>query len=296
MSYTTDFLIASIKRKAATPTSQSLFSESDFLAMANEEMDINLVPEILSVREEYFSAEQDVTVVAGQTLYPLPDRAIGQKLRDVQLISGTSITSLPRLYEEDRESTTEQRSGFYLRNNSIILSPTPTNSSDVLRLVHYRRPNRLVPLSEVGRIISIDRLNNQIEVATIPTTFTTDTLVDFIKAKNGFDWLAIDQSIVGVSGSTVTFSSLPSDLVVGDFMCLAEESPVPQIPSDLHPLLAQMVAVKCLESMGDDKVKVASQILEQMRTGLFKLISPRVDGEPRVLVSRTSLLSFVRGR
>lgn len=294
MSYTTTDLIASIKRRASVPTNQNLFSNDDFLSLANEEMNINLIPQLLSIKEEYFVADYDVTVTSGTSSYSIPTRAIGLKLRDVQLISNGNVSSLPRLYEDDRASTSEQRTGFYLKGNNVVISPTPANSSDTLRLSHFRRPNELVTTAECAQISSIDINNNQVTVSTLPSTISTSTVIDFIRGSNGFECLGIDYTVSGVSGTTVTFTSLPTSLAVGDWIALAQETPIPQIPVELHSVLAQMVAVKCLEAMGDSKVEIAEQKLQLMKSAAFNLLSPRVDGENKKITNPYSILSSIR--
>ncbi len=280
MSFSTTFLISSIKRRASIPTSQNLFSNADFLALANEELQDNLVPLILSAKEEYFVFNYDYSIQSGLNAYAIPSQAIGGSLRDVQLIENTSVISLCRLFEEDRYDTADNGRGFFIQGNNINISPTPTSTSGTLRLVYYRRPNALVLSSACGQIESIDTGTNQIVVSSVPSAFTTGVEIDFIKDKAGFDSLAVDQSISGVSGTTISFASLPTGLAVGDWIALAGESPVPQIPQEAHSILAQMVTVKCLEAMNDAKaMQLAEQKLQMMKDNFLTVISPRITGE-----------------
>jgi hypothetical protein len=294
MSNTSDNLISSIKTKASVPTSQNLFTNQTFLDILNEELLTSIVPQIMSVKEEYFVADYDITVTSGTNSYSIPERAIGGKLRDVQLVSSSQTHSLPRLFQEDDNYSTSDRFGFYIKGNKIIISPTPTNSTDTLRLSYYRRPSKLVLTSACAQITSIDTANNQVTVSSLPSTITVNTEIDIVKNKSGFECLEIDKSISGISGTTITFSSLPTDLSQNDWICLAGESPIAQIPQELHPVLTQAAVVKCLESMGDNKWQVAEQKLQQMKEAVFQLISPRVDGESKKIINPKSLLNFHR--
>lgn len=291
--YTTTDLIASIKANASIPTSQNLFQAADFLRFANHEMQINLVPLVMSAREEYFVADYNHSVTANQSSYQIPTRAIGGKLRDVQFISGTDISSLPRLEPELISSTVNGREGFYLQANNVVLSPTPTVTDGTLRLKHFRRPGTLVATSACGQITDIDSGTNSVTISSTPSTFTTGVEVDFIRNKPGFDSLAIDQAISGVSGTTISFSSLPSDLAVGDWIALATESPIPQLPVELHPVLAQAVAVKCILAQGK-KAEAEQMRLKEMKEAALLLLTPRIDGEPRKITNQYGLLNHFR--
>jgi len=52
--YTTSTLIESIIRKGMLPTSNKTFLEADFLAFANEEMQIGIVPQSCRCMKQYF--------------------------------------------------------------------------------------------------------------------------------------------------------------------------------------------------------------------------------------------------
>lgn len=296
MSYLTTDLIAKVKRAASIPTSQSTFQNTDFLEFANDELLNDLVSQLLSVREEYFSANQDVSIQEGKDTYSIPSRAVGMKLREVQIIDNDRVITLTRLDESARTSTRNDRTGFFIQGNKIIVSPTPTSTStQVLRLIHYRRPNRMVMPSECGQINDIDRVNNQVTLANIPATFTNQVKVDFIRQDGAFDSVAIDQVVQGISGAVITFTSLPEDLEIGDWVALAGETPIPQIPIEFHAVLAQMVAVKCLEALGDDKVAQAGQKLMLMKDNAFAQIADRVDGQPKKVYTNSSLIKYFRG-
>ena len=83
----------------------------------------------------------------------------------------------------------------------------------------------------------------------------------------------------------------PSTLKTGDFVALAEETHVPQLPQELVPILAQRTAIKCLESLGDtESMANASRELQKMEENAYSLIDNRVEGAPRKVVQRNSQL------
>lgn len=292
MAYDINALIANIKRRGSVPTSQNLLQTADFIALANDELEINLVPDIMSVREEYFVAPYLVPLSPSMTTVQIPTRAVGGKLLDVQLVTSNQIIQLPRLLETDRSSTNPNTFGFFVQGNTIQLSFTP-DSSMTLNLVHYRRPNQLVATSACGQITAIS--TNTVTVSALPSTMVIGVTCDLVQANPGFDCTTIDQAITNVSGTTLTFASLPSNLSIGDWVCLSQQSPVPQIPQELHAVLAQMVVVKCLEALGDrDGMQIAEAKLEKMKASTLKMISPRIDDSPKKITNRNGLLANIR--
>jgi hypothetical protein len=82
-----------------------------------------------------------------------------------------------------------------------------------------------------------------------------------------------------------------SELPVGSHLTLAEQSIVPNIPTELHPILAQRVAVSCLEAMGDEQNKQsAERKLASMEKDAGTFLDNRVEGAVQKIKSRHSPL------
>lgn len=290
MGKTTTSMIADIKLIGSFPTTDSLFSNANYLSILTREQLTTIVPLLNKVNEEYFITEKDYAVTANQTSYRIPARAVGSQLRDVQLVSsGGDVTGLVRLYEDNRESTSDGQQGYYIKGNNILLSPTPTTTTgDALRLIYMRRPSTFVLPTACAEIASIDTGNNQVVVSSLPSTMTTSTLVDFIQAESPYDLLSMDAVISGVSGTTVTFSSLPTDLAVGDYLCLAGETCVPMIPEELVDVLVQSALCTCLSSKKDKSVELELQKLEQLKTTFIDMLTPRVKSDDKKIVNKYS--------
>lgn len=291
MAWDAEALIASVKRRASIPTAQGTFQTADFLAIANEEIQGYVVPFITSQREDYLIAHYDVTIQAGVVSYRLPTRSVGQALREVHVINPQSqLENIPRVSRENLGGATR---GFYLDGNVLMLitdnPDTVGTIGTALRMTYHMRPNTLVATASVGVIQSINTGTRQVTLTSAPGTFTSGSLYDLVRARPGFECLALDQSAT-VAGTTLTFTStLPSDLAVGDVVCLAGESNYPQIPVELHGLLAQRVAVKCLEALGDaEHIQTAGGVLQQQEEATAKLLTPRVAGEVERVINRSS--------
>lgn len=311
--YTTDNLLSDIERKCFIPTSQVTFSTADLLAMADEELQIGVVPLVMRVREEYFVAYQDQTITGTENGFDLPTRAIGGVLREVTIIQNPDSKDtpnerkIPQLAAEDAPYNNNFNNflglqAFYLRNNQVILSPNASafGGGILLRQYYFLRPNKLVQVNQTAQITSIT--NNVATVNVIPAGFGPGGLYtivsDVVKSNPGFGLLATDETVtVNTTDLTITFTNDLSTygsngINVGDYICLAGESPIPQIPVELHTLLAQRTAVKILESLGDEKnLAAAANKLKEMEKNIMGMISQRVEGNAKKIVNNYSVLN-----
>lgn len=149
---TSQELIESVKRKIAIPINQRTFTEEDILAFANEEMMISQVPDILQYHEEYFVFSQDVALESNKTRYSIPERAMGQKLRDVfykdnngNLFEMTRVNADAKAYWQRETATTNLMQKYYLEGNDVVLAPQNIVSpTGFLVFSYFLRPNQLV--------------------------------------------------------------------------------------------------------------------------------------------------------
>lgn len=312
--YSTTGLLADIKRKSFIPISQTTFSDADLLAMADEELQIGVVPLMMTTRAEYFVTFADYDVDGTVNAFAIPPRAVGAKLRNVTILVSPGTDGLPNevnLPQIDLDQASFDNNynaylaiqAFYLRDNDVRLSPSAqTFVGQQIRMYYFNRPNKLIQTSECSTISSIS--GNVATVNLIPTGFGSGTLytitADVVKYNQGFKNLAEDLTLtVNTTNNTITFSSDPAllNISAGDYICLAGESPVPQIPVELHTLLAQRTAVKVLESLGDEKnFAIASKKLAEMQKAVLGMISNRVEGAARKVVNNNSTLNNSRFR
>ena len=285
MAYTTAHLLAAINRRSFAPTGQTTFSEAELLLMADEELKTLVVPHILAAREEFFVFHKDHDVIAAKFAYPISARAIGMVTREVQLLNGNNATDLPRIEPEAVvDYGTGAVSSFYLKNNDVCLYKSPSSTSGTLRIYYFLRPGDLVTLAESAVISAIDTVTNVASVTTIPSAWVTGNSFDFIKKDGGHEYVSIDNTSSLVSGTDITFATLPSTLAVGDYVSLAGQSPLVQLPPDYQPILAQATAVQVLEAMNQPGAEKAESRLKRMLEVAQILITPRVIGESRVVL------------
>lgn len=149
---TSDDLIQSVKLNIMFPISQSTFTADDILSFANKEMATSQVPSILQFHEEFLVAVSNVSLQNNQSVYPIPYRAIGLKLRDLYYRdTSNNLTEMTRITGDEDIFTYGSGSGtppykYKLQGNDIVLVPPIGNLTPVgsLIFVYYLRPNQLV--------------------------------------------------------------------------------------------------------------------------------------------------------
>ena len=283
MSHTTADFLTSVNRRCFAPTGQTTFETSDILDIGDEEMRSTILPEIISVREEYFVHYKDYSLVADQAAYAIPERAVGLIAREIQLIDDNGrVTNLSRIDIEDIDHTTLTDSkprAFFIRNNMIVLCRIPSAANGTLRVHFFLRPGDLIESSAGATITAINTTTNVVTVGAIISTWATGDVFDLIKKSGGHEYQDFSLTSTLISGSDITFATLPDTLTVGDFVAPEAQSQVIQLPKVYQPCLAQATAAFMLDNMHIPGSEKAYMRLNKMLKAAKDLISPRVQGE-----------------
>jgi hypothetical protein len=170
------------------------------------------------------------------------------------------------------------------------------------------RPNTLVKDAAVATITSINRTTGAIVVDKVPTTYKIDLTFDFVKRNSPHSIMtkidgtpAIDVAVTNIQSSakTITVSDvsfIPNNLQVGDYISIAGESCIPNVPTELHMVLAQRVACRVLEAIGDTAgLANANQKLQDMEGKTAVLLDNRVEGAVHKVKNRGTTRT-IRGR
>lgn len=310
--YTSDELIKSVKARAFIPATQSTFKDEDFLRFGNEETNIGMVPEILKSHEDYFLWTEVIPFQTGITKYTIPYRAIGNKVRDVSYQDNNgNLREMTRIGVGDLAAWQYGNNGsaeayaFYVQNNQICLVPdtiTVNANTGSLKITYYIRPNSLVLLKDVAVITAIDRDTGIINLSNIPETYSQSKKYDLVKVKSPHRCTNIEVTPLSLNTTsktiTLALADISNELEVGDHVCLATETAIPQIPSDFHVVLAHRIAARCLEALGDmEGLQAANQKLAEMQVQMQPMMDDRVDDAPRRISIRHSILKggFRRG-
>lgn len=301
MDYTSTALLASIRRRGHIPAAAALGGQdADLLRLINEELRDRLVPELLKLRRELFVARKTQAITVGKAAYRIPSRAIGGKFRELKLVdSGGNEVDLVEL---DAESSHRYGAGlrgavfgYMLEGDEVVLVRIPDSAAWSLFQKIFLRPAEVVAESAVRVVLSVTadsptagKTRVALTVAA-PGTFTAASLYDIVPAKPGFKPLGWDIAADAVAGANVDFltASLPTGfstaLNAGDYICLADQSPVAQVPLEAHSVLVLRVVTAWLsdrdpQAFGQKMTELALAE-EQMRSAL----SPGNEGEAKIV-------------
>jgi hypothetical protein len=178
-----------------------------------------------------------------------------------------------------------RESDYFIEGNKVMFYDKAAGTT--IKVYYNLRPGKLIQTedcttvgSETSGVITAG--------STIPSTYTLLKTYDFIKANAGFDALGIGKAISAVDSTTMTFAStdVPAGLAAGDYICLADESPVPQIPIEFFPYLSQLTAIQILEGIGDyENASKLESKLPEMKHNALSMIAPRVKNRSKPITS-----------
>lgn len=305
VNYTTDTLIQSVRNRIAIPNSQNTFPDQRIIDIANEEMFMNIVPDIMDAREEYFVTYEDTITTSNNAQYYIPSRALGTKLRDLAIVQnpgdpGEVTIPIVRLQPENAMGLplsglgfgTVTRPGYIVRNNWVILYG-PINAGQTLRFFYFQRPGKLVLTTNAAQIVSI--AGNVCSCSLVPPSWSTGVVVDVMGYKPPFNYKFLDQTAT-IAGNDITLPDV-TDIEVGDWISLQYEAAIPAIPADVHPLLYQGTATYILNTLGDKQAPLEQQRYALMRKNAMTLVDNRVEGQGEKIVSNNSISNWTkRGR
>lgn len=293
--YSVTQLIANIKRRCAVPTSQLTYQPADFALMANDTLQGEVVPLVMSARQEYFVEFIDV-INPADGIIDIPDVAVGAKLRAVcwlQVPNGNPLqmTSLPRLDLDVvagfgfANSTPYTIAGFYVQDNQICIYPnTGIPAGQTIRLYYYRRSLVLAAPSTFSRVVSVDEMANEVVLERVPVDFLVGTQINTLSPLPNFKVTKSLATITAISSPTIVLDSVEG-ISVGDYMSEFGFSAIPQVPVEAHAYLAQLTAKMALEGLGAvNAAQAAGAKAEILKTGILIMFSERVDGSIKKLV------------
>jgi hypothetical protein len=290
-------LVESVKQRSFIPISQSTFTDTQIIALLNEELRLSLVADILGAREDFFLTTKQTSIIANKDHYLIPNLCIGNNLKAVFLVDSSSNRKMLERRDVDRSDEYSGSSGspekFYFEGDEIVLMPKPDSATDTLLFSYFRKPNQLIATSSCTKITAVVS-------AAGTSTFTVDTdltgslsvgdEVDFLRGRNPHTLWSEDITITAIDATSIAV--LTAGIIdvdssvepgVGDYICPTGYANVVMVPEEFVPVLAQMGAARALAALGDlNKWQSAKAILEQMRTEALKLIRQRVESSPEM--------------
>ena len=304
MIYTTDDLIAAVKRNALIPNSQRKFSDPDFLAILNEELQLMLTGELMKLNEDFFTTVSFVPLVANQSLYEIPSNAAGWRLRDIfwyDTVANT-FTAFPRValdYAERYQFDTADRPTMIVILDSGVgtIPQIGPVASGGLIFAYERLQNKLVLNADCGQVtgIAIVPGGYSMNVTSLPSGYTNG--VDVISG-TGPHGIIAENDIPVVAPLLVTVTGLfTRPPVVGDWVARTGNTPIAHIPAEYNIVLAQLAALRYCIANGDDKsVATITQSVNAMIQKLRERSLNRVKGAPLKIRPKDRVLNLMRGR
>ena len=281
----TSEFITSVRRQGAIP---STMTDATIMSMGDEEIQGRFIPLLESLRQNYFVREITSTPDARGRV-PIPPRAVGAALRNVQLNVNNVWVSLPQRAMEEYDSvSTGQPAAYYLDAGSICLLPNGT--SGTLRIRYPARPGKMV--------LSSDPVMKGITAVVVGPTTTAITCA-YSGAANGIG-LGIDiiaggpahqQKAIGITltGASPNWVAQNSDLLDGlvaafDVLGLADQNIYVPLPEELFSALVHSVAANILLAKGYLEESSAQEQKAARCVAEAKLfLMPRNEGNPQVV-------------
>lgn len=285
--YLVSLLLTALRDEGYVPSDESA-SSARLLGVLNRQQRTWLTKLMLSVREDYQLASVDVDLTAGQTVVPVPSRAVGAALKLVSFLdNGIPVPLNPINSEQVHANSVLGGAGDYsMQGNNLVLSSSAAAGS-TLRIQYFRRMNEMVDESEAGEVASFSSGAKTITLAgTVPTLFdTASTTYDIVRGTPHFDTLSA--SVVATrAGQVLTFTdALPADLAIGDWVALEGQTPICQAPLELHDVLAFKGCQAYLRARGDPKAAAMQTEIDEMRADALSLLAPRVQGSAHVFIN-----------
>ncbi|MBA3754991.1 MAG: hypothetical protein H0X02_01610 [Nitrosomonas sp.] len=310
MSFFVEDLLNSIKLRSFAPISQSTLDDDDLVSLAQEELSLQLVSDLLDVREDFFTTTEDVSIVNNTSHYSIPSRAIGNSLKKLFYVNSAgeifplNLVDSARLAEYSLTGNSPE--SYYFAGDEVVLVPKPNQTTGSLRFLFAAKPNTLT-LTENCSKITLVTAGVSTVVFTVNTdltaSLTTSSYVDVISVKSPFKLWTYRALIQAISATQITL--LLSNVIdqegvnvepqVGDYICPTGTANIPQIPTEFHPVLSQMVNVRLMGSLGDlNKKQVEEAELMKLRNNALKLIRNRVEASPKKITKRNTLITYLR--
>lgn len=222
--------------------------------------------------EPMFLREVNISTFSGRQA-TIPELAVASIVSSVDVIEGNNtyridIAPIRKLVDLENTSSTSRPIYYAIRGDKILLYPTPS-SGTTIRVRYQVRPPSLVVTQ--GRITTIDDANTTLYVDSLGSDLTTsiaslkafvnviDSTTGIVKGtlqisnittaqnKIAFKTASLDRDTV--YGQTVD-TSLPTDIALDDYICLASGTCVPTLSVDFTDFLIQYSVVETLNRLG----------------------------------------------
>ena len=297
--YTADELLEQVRRGGSLPSAASTgTADADLLAHADAELRDTLVPLMLGVQEEMYQRAFLRSVDSGTQGYRINKRAAISRINTVEWLnadnSGYPMDRIdPKRALEVGVTTTStgQPRYYYLEGGRLMLWPIP-NATGTLRIRAFVRPGRLCLLADsTSTAIAISVVSVGASVTTLTTAInhgiTTSGIRDVVASTPSFEHLAVDATatVTGLNTVTIPNTDLTTAPIVGDQLCVSDNTPYVQLPVELQPALVELTIARVLRALGKGSEAADHQQAADRLVGVgIQALTPRVDTADRKIV------------
>lgn len=300
MAYLVSDFLTLVRQYGMLPsTTANGTADADILRVADEELRTRITPLVVASRQEWWVVVGRTALTANQQVYKIPRRAVGGRLRELQIQrSDGTFRNLKRLELEEsyryNQTSTGEPEAFWIKGEAVYLWPKPATTSGHLRFDFMARPGRLTSTSPTNYAISqiTDLPANEVYLytTTAPVTVGEIGYVDIVRAGSGFSYLSVDVYGESVSGPIFQVYSkydLPDDytsFIQGDYCFPSDQCFVVPLPAELHGVFVNFTVAALKRQLGDlQSAQVFEATAQKMAADSLQTFEPRSDGEPRKL-------------
>jgi hypothetical protein len=303
--WTTNDLVAAVKRKGQTPTGGFQLDDPQILDIAFEATTKRYIPAIRGVREDFFTTFEAIPLVSGTASYRLPKRASSTTIKQVMLIDNTSGRAcvVPRLPVSQGWRglglSTSAPYSYVIEGAQIRFLGTPNNVSTYTARVYYqRRPSRYVT-STAGTASSIVQsvTATTIVLTGAPAWWASGEQLDVMSPEPEADLLMQDVAVTLVGSTfTITDGTSTAQVTAGDYVAERDTTPIVLLPDAFMHSLIDATTAECLRSIGDyDAAASLEAGVAADLPNLLASIATRAESQPLPIRNSNAGL-YQRGR
>lgn len=261
---TVDTFLADVKAAAQVPPAEGRITDAEVLRMADALL-VRAIGRAVYLADDgrWCVTADDVPVVSGTASYLIPSRAWSGSIRSVSLVQASSGTVTPLDYVDTADIDYYQESAswpvrpvYTIEGDTIVLLPTPTDSSYSLRVRYLRRPSRMILTTSCALISSVGA--SALTVASYPSGWSSLD-IDVVRSTHHATPLEDDVSVAASGGTTLTrgsgsfATSGVLAVAAGDYACPVGYTCVPQVPENVLGWLLELTARDVCVALGDNE-------------------------------------------
>jgi hypothetical protein len=266
---------------------------------------------VVKARAGYWLKEDTLITISGRGRYRIPPRSVVGGLEKIEVAPNGVYYALKEVSPEDMSSWEGSISAgnpgnpavFIAMGDQIEMFPTP-NAVFPIRMTYYIRPSQLTASqnnqfvdgqsggTDRGRITAITNTptDKRLWVNAVPfdmaiaspAAMTTQS-IDVVHPDGWHELALVNVTQTPDTGNFILPNNTDlSDVQIGDYVRVADQTDWPCIPDDFHRCLADVAAIKVavelgLREKGDDLAMNVENDLVRFRS----LLLPRVKSEPK---------------